>query len=113
MRSVFNTALALLILAPAAAIAGDKKTKSALEEGPKGWIDLMPDKGLTNWRRVPLPPDVKVSDRNPWSLSDDKKTLICDGVGIKEMLLHNDERDDGIFHIEWRFRKSDKEGYNS
>ena len=94
-----NAALALAILAPATSLAGDR-TKSALETSPKGWIDVMPSKDFTNWRRVPLPPDVKLNERNPWRLSADGKTLICDGVGIKEMFLHNDEQGDGR-RAEW------------
>src|SRR5262245_14717368 len=77
-----------------------------------GWINLMPGKDLAGWKRVPIPPDVKLADKNPWST--DEKTLICDGVGIKEMLLFDKEFGDGIFHVEWRFKKIEgKKGYNS
>jgi hypothetical protein len=40
--------------------------------------------------------------------------LLCDGVGVKEMLLHDKEFGDGVFHVEWRFRKVEgKKDYNS
>jgi len=77
-----------------------------------GWINLMPGKDLAGWKRVPIPPDVKLADKNPWST--DEKTLICDGVGIKEMLLTDREFGDGIFHVEWRFKKIEGgKDYNS
>lgn len=96
------------------ALAGEpKKAPSALEASPAGWLELMPAKDLKGWRRVPLPAEEPLAKKNPWSLSEDGKVLLCDGVGIKEMFLHEKEFGDGIFHVEWRFRKSDKDGYNS
>ena len=43
------------------------------------------------------------------------KILQCDGAGIKEMFVYEKPFTDGIFHLEWRFRKVDdpKEPYNS
>lgn len=87
--------------------------ESALEKDPKGWKDLFPGKDLKGWKRVALAPDVKLSEKNPWSVAADGKTLLCDGVGIKEMFLFDEEFGDGIFHVEWRFRPSDKKDYNS
>jgi hypothetical protein len=88
--------------------------KSALEADPSGWVDLFPGKDLKGWRRVPLAPDVTLNPKNPWSVDAAGKTLLCDGVGVKEMLLHEQERADGIFHVEWRFRPAEgKTGYNS
>jgi hypothetical protein len=41
-------------------------------------------------------------------------TLICDGVGIHEMLLYDKELADGVLHVEWRFKRIEgKKGYNS
>jgi hypothetical protein len=106
--------LLFAIMIAAHSHAGDaKKTPSALETDPKGWLDLMPTKDLKGWRRVPLPPEEPLAKKNPWRLAADGKTLICDGVGIKEMFLHDKEFGDGILHVEWRFKKSDKEGCNS
>ena len=67
--------------------AADKGGKSALESDPAGWTDLMPGKDLKGWKRIPLPPDEKLNAKNPWSVDETGKILICDGVGIKEMLL--------------------------
>jgi hypothetical protein len=86
--------------------------KSALETNPDGWVDLL-DKGLKDWRRVPIPAKSSLKDKSPWSLSEDGKTLLCDGVGYHEMLLFNRELGDGTLHVEWRFKPVDKKGYNS
>jgi hypothetical protein len=107
--------LAALAVSFAAVRAGDvKETKSALESQPAGWIDLLKDKDLKDWKRVPIPPGGKLNKRDCWKYDADSKTLICDGVGIHEMLLFDKEIADGIFHVEWRFKKIDgKKGYNS
>lgn len=96
------------------ALAGDgKPSKSAFESDPDGWKDILPDKEFSKWTRVHLPPDTKPSERNPWSLAKEGGILVCDGIGIKEMLLFKEAQRDGVFHVEWRFKKSDKDGYNS
>lgn len=78
-----------------------------------GWVDLMPGKDLRGWKRVPIAPDTKLNAKNPWSVDEAHKLLLCDGVGVKEMLLQDDERKDGVFHVEWRFRKvTDRSDYN-
>ena len=89
--------------------------KSALESEPKGWVDLLPGKDLQGWKRVPIAPDVKLNVKNPWSVDAGKRLLLCDGEGVKEMLLNNYVLGDGIFHVEWRFRKVPGKtiGYNS
>ena len=89
------------------------ETKSALESDPAGWTDLLADKSLKGWKRVSIPPKSKVNKRDPWKVSEDGM-LVCDGVGIHEMLLFDKELGDGIFHVEWRFHKIEgKKGYNS
>jgi hypothetical protein len=104
----------LVLLATRGVLGGDgKETKSALEATPQGWTDLLAG-GLKNWKRVPIPPGSKLSPRDPWSIDAKATTLICDDVGIHEMLLYTKEVVDGIFHVEWRFKKiDDKKGYNS
>lgn len=88
--------------------------RSALETDPSGWTDLMPGKDLKGWTRVPIPPDDKLNNKNAWSVDESAKVLHCDGVGVKEILRCDREVGDGIFHVEWRFRKTDdKSGYNS
>jgi hypothetical protein len=95
----------------------DKETKSALESDPSGWVDLLTDGELKDWKRVAIPPGGKLNKKNAWSVSGEgkDKVLVCDGVGVHEMLLFDKELADGIFHIEWRFKKLDpkKGGYNS
>lgn len=79
-----------------------------------GWVDLMPGKDLRGWKRVPIAPDTKLNAKNPWSVDEANKLLVCDGVGVKEMLLNDAERADGVFHVEWRFRKvADRRDYNA
>src|SRR5262249_4831535 len=101
MRMKRMSLLLVAALAPTATAQGP--AKSGLERDPRGWIDLLPGKDLKGWKRVPIAPDTKLSDRNPWKVEGD--LLLCDGVGIKEMLLYEKEFGDGVFHIEWRFRK--------
>jgi len=76
--------LALVALACGSAKAQDQK--SVLETDPKGWVDLL-DKDLKNWNRVSIPPKSKLKEKSPWSVTEDGKTLICDGIGYHEMLL--------------------------
>ena len=76
-----------------------------------GWTDLFPAKDLQGWTRVPIKP---LAEKAVWSLSEDGKTLVVDGVGATEMLLHEKEFGDGVFHVEWRWRKhtDPKAAYN-
>lgn len=101
-----------LLIASNVCLAADEAGKSALDSEPTGWIDLQPGKDLKGWKRVPIPPDTKLNAKGPWSVKD--HLLLCDGVGVKEMLLYDKEFGDGIFHVEWRFRKVEgKQDYNS
>jgi hypothetical protein len=105
-----------LLLPFTSGIAGDaKETKSALESDPKGWIDLLANADLKDWKRVPIPPKSTLKEPSPWKYDADKKVLVCHGAGAgHEMLLCNKEFGDGIFHVEWRFNKTEaNKGYNS
>ena len=118
MKQTLRSALLAIVLSVAPsgdmAAGGAKETKSALESNPAGWTDLPLDKDLKHWKRMAIPPGSKLSARNPWSVSADGATLICDGAGIHEMLLWDKEVADGIFHVEWRFKVIEgKKGYNS
>jgi len=94
--------------------AEPEESTSALQRDPAGWIDLLATKDLKNWKRVPIPPGSPLKSKNPWSVDPNTNYLVCDGAGIHEMLLYNEEFGDGIFHVEWRFKKIDgKRGYNS
>jgi hypothetical protein len=102
----------LLLLLLAASVQGQEQTKSALTRDPKGWIDLLPGKDLQGWKRVAIAPDTTLNAKNPWKVEGN--LLLCDGVGVKEMLLYDREFTDGVFHLEWRFRKVEgKTDYNS
>lgn len=86
--------------------------RSALETDPRGWIDLFPGQDFKGWKRVPIDP---LAAKAVWSHSADGRTLICDGTGgVKELLLNDEDRTDGIFHVEWRWGKEqgDKPNYN-
>lgn len=110
MRSLLLAVLAVFCIS--GSIVAQEATKSALERDPKGWINLLSDKSLKNWKRLPLAPDTTVSGKNPWKVEGD--LLLCDGVDVKEMLLYDEEVRNGIFHLEWRFRKAEgKPEYNS
>ncbi len=111
---IISLVCAGLFAAPAT--AEEKKDAAAkffLDSEPQGWSDLL-DKDLKAWKRVSIPPGKKLAAKNPWKVSDDGKTLVCDGVGVHEMLLYDKELADGIFHVEWKFTPVEgKKGYNS
>ncbi len=122
---IFAFMLVTLLLARVLAADADKSpvtsapstppaaTPSVLETSPAGWIDLLEANTLDGWTRVSIPTG-PLNAKNPWSLDPANHKLICDGVGIHEMLLFNKPFADGIFHVEWRFRKiENKKGYNS
>lgn len=107
-----NLLTLLMVVAGVGWVRGQEVEKNALERDPKGWIDLLPGKDLKGWKRLSLAPDTALNAKNPWKVEDN--VLLCDGVGVKEMLLYDKELADGIFHVEWRFRKVEgKQDYNS
>jgi hypothetical protein len=99
-----------------AALAGlGQDSKSALESDPSGWVDVFPGKDFKGWKRLPLDPGAPLATKAVWSHSEDGKMLRCDGTGgVKELLLNDEERGDGIFHVEWRWGKDqgEKPTYN-
>ncbi len=76
---------------------------SALETDATGWTDLMPGAELKGWKRALTPQD-SLAASNPWRVENG--LLACSGEKVKEMLLHETERGDGIFHVEWRATKA-------
>lgn len=68
-----------------------------------GWIDLLGDGGLERWKRASYAPGKPIEDRNPWSYSAATGILLCEGVGIHENLLHEQEWGDGTLRVEWRY----------
>lgn len=113
MKRVFVGLLMSSLSLLAASADEIKETKSALESSPSGWVDLLAD-GIKNWKRVSIPPGSKLNSKDCWAFDDKTGTLVCDGIGVHEMLLYDKELTDGIFHVEWRFKKlPGKAGYNS
>jgi len=93
---------------------------SALQSDPKGWVDLLADKNLKDWTRVPLGPvgqlpAGKPEDPSPWHIDASAKTLVCDGDKAgHEMFRYGPELGDFVVHAEWRFTKLEGDkAYNS
>ncbi len=115
--------LGLGLLAAALAQAPAQKapeTPSALQADPKGWVDLLADRTLRDWTRVPLGrvgqlPAGKDGDPSPWKMDAAGQTLVCDGDKAgHEMLRYATEFGDFTLHAEWRFTKLEGEKpYNS
>lgn len=96
-------ALLSVVLAGCGAAVAREGHESALERDPNGWMDLFPGRDFKGWKRVPIDP---LSPKVVWSHSADGKSLFCDGTGgKKELLMNEEERGDGIFHVEWRWGK--------
>lgn len=91
------------MMALAAAMACGCGTTASSDGGSAGCIDLFPGKDFKGWTRVPIDP---LTARAVWKHSADGKLLLCDGTGgVKEVLMNDEERGDGIFHVEWRWAK--------
>jgi len=108
----------MAVTALQAPVAPAQQTPSALQADPAGWVDLLADKSLKDWTRVPLGavgklPAGKDADPSPWKVEGD--TLVCEGGKAgHEMLRHGKEVGDFVLHVEWRFTKLEGEpGYNS
>src|SRR5205823_3875406 len=82
----------LVVVTAAGLLRADDAGKSALQRNPKGWIDLLGPKGreLSKWQRVVTHDDaakgVGLSRKPVWTMEGG--VLVCDGVGVKEMLLY-------------------------
>jgi hypothetical protein len=116
--------LALFLLA-----ADPADQRSALEKDPTGWVDMLPGRGLKGWTRIaPVSSrGVKskvVPELEVWSVDRKTRLLDCRGhlpaapsdgskPGSHEMLRHDKELGDFIFHVEWRFKDDKRPGWNS
>ena len=107
--------------------------RSSLERDPRGWIDITPGPGLKGWSRVsPISSrgvkSVVHTDLELWVPAVKQKgrtsgALECRGhlpakdaegkVGSHEMLRHDKELGDFIFHVEWRFLDPSRPGWNA
>src|SRR5512133_2230962 len=95
-------------------------TPSALSSDPKGWIDLLADKSLAQWSRVPLTPVGQlaagdVAKPSPWKFDDARGLLVCEGDKAgHEMYRFAQEVGDFVYHVEWRYAgPPDQKAYNS
>jgi hypothetical protein len=84
------------------------QTRSALESDGSGWANLLADKSLKDWVRLPLGanPIVRagsMSDPSPWKLDPSGEILICDGKNAgHEWLRYAPELKDFVVHVEYR-----------
>src|SRR5258707_14672750 len=109
-NSMKQVAMALAMVA-FCGCAGGGSTQTPSDD----WVDLFPSKDLKGWKRFPLDPAVPLASKDVYKVSADGKLLIVDAVGgIKAVLINDEERGDGIFHVEWRWGKDqgEKPNYN-
>jgi hypothetical protein len=107
----------------AAVLAATADARSALESDPRGWVDLLPGSGLAGWTRVaPVSTAGVKSQVDPavpvWVVDRRRGVLDCRGdlpaaPGSHEMLRHDRELGDFIFHVEWRFTDPQRPGWNA
>ncbi len=109
MRCVIPLAvlIAAIALSPVHPQEDDKPMKSALETNKKGFDDLPHD--LEKWRRVPGVPKGKLAARDPWKFDKDG-TLDFDGTGQEMLILYPGLKTNGIFHVEWRYKRAPAKG---
>lgn len=112
--------LALFVLGVLALGQSPSSTDSQLAADPKGWVDLLADRSLKDWTRVPLNPgrELAAGDVNapsPWKLDAATGVLTCEGnASGHEMLKYVPELGDLVLHVEWRFVELEGEpNYNS
>jgi hypothetical protein len=116
MRSSWKILVLLLGSATLPVLADDTTVRSALEQDPQGWTDLLVKAGpkLEGWTRGPLPAQAKLNPVSQWSLDSSIGSLVCQGNGGHEWLRWDKELRDFIYHVEWRFTQvPGKKGYNS
>jgi hypothetical protein len=94
--------------------------QSALASDPKGWIDLLADRSLKEWTRVPLSAvgqlrAGQIGEPSPWKLDPAGEILVCEGdKSGHEMFRYGSELGDFVLHVEWRFiRMEGDPAYNS
>jgi hypothetical protein len=105
-----------LLLAAALGGLAPPDSRSALEESPEGWTDLLAKAGpeLSGWTRGPVPATGRLNPRSPWAHDPATGVLVCEGNGGHEWIRWDQELGDFVFHVEWRFTPvPGKNGYNS
>jgi hypothetical protein len=109
-----------LLLGLVALWQAPSQTPAALTAEAKGWVDLLADKSLTQWVRVPLGavgklPAGDVSGPSPWKLAPAGDLLVCEGDKTgHEMFRFAQEVGDFVLHVEWRYAgPPEEQAYNS
>jgi hypothetical protein len=94
---------------------GWTQVPAALEADARGWIDLLSDKTLHDWTRISIPPSAPLKEVSPWMVDPSTGNLVCEGGKAgHEMLRHNREFSNFIFHVEFQFTKLEGDAkYNS
>jgi hypothetical protein len=94
---------------------GWSQTPSALEADARGWIDLLADRTLRDWTRVPVPPTAALGEVVQWKVDPSTGNLVCDGDKTgHEMLRYNREFANFVLHVEYRFTRLEGDAkYNS
>jgi hypothetical protein len=87
---------------PLAGKADPVGSGAAAAHAAQGWIELVGDPKLENWKRV-ASSDKPVEGTSRWSYDAATGILSCDGTGLRERLLHPVKRSDGVLRVEWRF----------
>jgi hypothetical protein len=91
---------------PAQAPAPVDPNKSAFDNDPSGWTDILPKAGLAGWTKVPIPYDGVLDPKEQWAVQDG--VLVIDGTGGHEWARYDAKQFNRfILHAEWRFRKVD------
>jgi 3-keto-disaccharide hydrolase len=96
-----KTTLLLMVVLCASPIWA--QTRSALEQDPDGWVDMLPQEDLKGWKRVSIPPTLPLSEEMQWRVDAATKTLICSGKGGHEWLMGEEDLSNFILHVEWKF----------
>ncbi len=107
--------IGVLSLSPLLALFGWAQAPAALEADGHGWNDLLADKTLHDWTRIPIPPTAALGESSQWIMDPATGSLICNGDKTgHEMLRYNREFTNFIFHVEYSFtRLAGDAKYNS
>lgn len=104
MKWIASLILAAAITFVTIDVSAQTQARSAFEQDPTGWADLMPKAGLAGWTKVPIPPTASLEARNQWTVRNG--VLVIDGQGGHEWLRFDGKRyRNFILHAEWRFHK--------
>ncbi len=66
-------------------------------------VDLFSDASLARYKRVPWKAGEKLSEKNPWTLDAETKTLRADCAGIHEVLMYQMPAYNATLTLQFRF----------